>query len=90
MAGQGFDPALALAWPRGESFGRSFIGALHGLVAMGMILAYRDNRIINFAQAQLGAVPAIVARLLITRHVVPYVVAIPVMLIGSALLGAGV
>ena len=36
-------------------------GSLYALVAMGLILVYRANRIINFAQAELGAVPAVVA-----------------------------
>ncbi|MEY2399101.1 MAG: branched-chain amino acid transport system permease protein livM [Actinomycetota bacterium] len=80
----------ALAVPRGEIVGGAVIGVLYGLVAMGLILVYRANRIINFAQAQLGAVPAIVALLMITRHGTPYILAIPIMLIGSALLGAGV
>ena len=39
---------------------------------MGLILVYKANRIINFAQAQLGAVPAVVALLLIARHGTPY------------------
>ncbi len=79
-----------LAVPRGEIVGGAVIGVLYALVAMGLILVYRANRIINFAQAQLGAVPAIIALLLITRHGTPYLLAIPIMLIGSALLGAGV
>jgi hypothetical protein len=58
----------ALAIPRGEILGGAVIGALYALVGMGLILVYRANRIINFAQAQLGAVPAIVALLLITAR----------------------
>src|SRR4051812_41034981 len=33
-------------------------GSLYALIGMGIILVYRANRIINFAQAQLGSVPA--------------------------------
>ena len=33
------------------------IGALYGLIAVGIILIYRTNRIINFAAAAIGAVP---------------------------------
>ena len=44
------------------------IGLLYGLLGMGLILVYRANRIINFAQAQLGAVPAVVALLLIAAQ----------------------
>ncbi|MGI8793267.1 MAG: ATP-binding cassette domain-containing protein [Acidimicrobiales bacterium] len=37
------------------------LGALSALVAMGLVLVYRANRIINFAQGELGAVAAILA-----------------------------
>ena len=73
--------------PRGVLVGGAVIGALYGLIAMGLILVYRANRIINFAQAQLGSVPAVVALLLIARHGWPYLAAIPVMLVGAAVLG---
>lgn len=76
--------------PRGVIVGGAVIGALYGLVAMGLILVYRANRIINFAQAQLGSVPAVVALLLIARHGWSYFVVIPIVILGSALLGATV
>jgi len=62
-------------------------GAMYALVAMGLILVYRANRIINFAQAQLGAVPAVIALLLVAKRGMPYLLAIPIALIGGALLG---
>src|SRR5207302_4144541 len=73
--------------PRGVLAGGAVIGALYGLIAMGLILVYRANRIINFAQAQLGSVPAVVALLLIVRYQWPYLLAIPVMLVGAVILG---
>jgi len=73
--------------PRGTLLTGAVIGALYGLIAMGIILVYRANRIINFAQAQLGSVPAILALMLIAKRGVPYIVAVPVMLIGAVLLG---
>ncbi len=76
--------------PRGVFVGGAVIGALYGLVGMGLILVYRANRIINFAQAQLGSVPAVVVLLLIARHGFPYLLAIPLMLVMAALLGATV
>lgn len=79
-----------LAVPRGEILGGAVIGVLYALIGMGLILVYRANRIINFAQAQLGAVPAIIALLLIAKQGWPYFAAIPVMLVGAAVLGAGV
>ncbi len=75
------------AIPRGVLLGGAVIGALYGLIAMGLILVYKANRIINFAQAQLGAVPAVIALLLIARHDTPYLLAIPVMLVGAVVLG---
>ena len=76
--------------PRGVFVAGAVVGALYGLVAMGLILVYRASRIINFAQAQLGSVPAVVALLLIARHGWPYLSVIPIVLLGSALLGAAV
>ena len=87
----GFDVGrYDLPVPRGEILGGAVLGALYGLVAMGLILVYRANRIINFAQAQLGSVPAVVALLLIAKHGVPYLVAIPIMLGLAIVLGATV
>ncbi|MEY2450628.1 MAG: branched-chain amino acid transport system permease protein livM [Acidimicrobiaceae bacterium] len=65
-------------------------GSLYALIGMGIILVYRANRIINFAQAQLGAVPAVIALLLIAKRGVPWVVALPIAVIGGALLGGAV
>ena len=64
------------------------IGALYGLIAIGLILVYRANRVVNFAQAGLGAVPAVVALLLITNHGWPYFAVLPVLVVGALLLGA--
>src|SRR5438309_8545966 len=41
------------------------IGGLYALVALGLALVYRANRIINFAQGDLGGAPAALAVLLI-------------------------
>src|SRR5439155_18344517 len=73
--------------PHGVMLGGAVIGALYGLVAMGLILVYKANRIISFAQAQLGSVPAVVGLLLIARHGWPYLAVLPMVLVGSVLLG---
>src|SRR3954462_1132527 len=65
-------------------------GSLYALIGMGIILVYRANRIINFAQAQLGAVPAIIALLLIAKRGVPWIVALLIAVVGGALLGGAV
>ena len=73
--------------PHGVIIGGAVIGALYGLVAMGLILVYRANRIINFAQGQLGSVPAVVGLLLVARHGWPYLAVLPLVLVASLLLG---
>ncbi|MDQ1396960.1 MAG: branched-chain amino acid transport system permease protein livM [Acidimicrobiaceae bacterium] len=60
------------------------IGLLYSLLAIGLILIYRANRIINFAQAEMGAASAILAVLLIKVHHVPYLIAF------GAAIGSGV
>jgi branched-chain amino acid transport system permease protein len=51
------------------------VGGLTALVALGMALVYRANRIINFAQADLGLAPTVLAFLLLDQAGVPYLVA---------------
>jgi branched-chain amino acid transport system permease protein len=63
------------------------LGALYGVLAVGIILIYRSFRIINFAAAAVGAVPAIVAFMLDVNGRANYLVALPVALIGGALMG---
>lgn len=75
------------AVPREVLVGGMVIGALYALVGMGLILVYRGNRIINFAQAQLGAVPAVVALLLIAKRGWPYLGVLPIVIVGAAILG---
>ena len=62
-------------------------GTLYGLLAVGLILIYRTNKIINFAVAALGAVPAVFAVLLVLTKGVPWIVAFPVALAGGVLFG---
>jgi len=52
-------------------------GCLTGLVAVGLILVYRTTRIINFAQASLGSVAAIVVTLLVQNYNLPFIVVVP-------------
>ena len=66
----------------------AIIGTLYALVAFGLILVYRANRIINFAQAGLGSLPALLGILLVTTNRLSYPQAFLVMLVGAALAGA--
>ena len=64
------------------------LGSLYGILAVGIILIYRTNRIINFAAAAVGAVPAVFALLLDVQRHVSYLVVLPIALIGGPLFGA--
>jgi branched-chain amino acid transport system permease protein len=64
------------------------VGALYGLLAVGIILIYRSSRIINFAGAGLGSIPGIAMVLLQINKGLPYWIAFPAVLIGSAAIGA--
>jgi branched-chain amino acid transport system permease protein len=63
-------------------------GALYGLIATGLILIYRTNRIINFAAAAIGAVPAIFAVLLQVLKGTPYWLTFLITVVGGVGLGA--
>ena len=62
--------------PAGVLLKGMVIGGLYALIALGLALVYRANRIINFAQGDLGGAPAALAVLLIVSVGVPYVVGI--------------
>ena len=84
-------PVLGVPFPHGVPFGvlvnGAVLGMLYALLAFGLILVYRANRIVNFAHAGLGLVPAVTALLLVTNHQWPYLASLAVMLVGSALVG---
>ena len=64
------------------------IGGLTALIAFGIALIYRANRIVNFAQGDLGAVPASLAVLLIVGPGIPYLLALPIGIVAAVALGA--
>jgi branched-chain amino acid transport system permease protein len=63
------------------------IGGLTSLVALGVALVYRANRIVNFAQGDLGAVPATLAVLLVMATGLPYLLGFAVGLAAAIVLG---
>jgi len=77
-----FNPPLALFL-----FGIA-IGSLYALLAIGLILIYRTNRIINFAAAAIGAVPAIFALLLQVLKGTPYWLTVLITVVGGLAVGA--
>ena len=82
---------LGVPIPRGVSLGilinGAILGMLYALLAFGLILVYRANRIVNFAHAGLGLVPAVTGLLLVTNRGWPYPLSLALMLVGSALVG---
>jgi branched-chain amino acid transport system permease protein len=74
--------------PLGVYLNGVIVGSLYGLVAVGLVLIWRANRIINFAQASLGALPAVAGVLLIVQRDFPYVAVVPMVIAGSLLVGA--
>ena len=73
--------------PRGVFLHGACVGALYALIAMGFMLVYRANRVVNFAQASLGAVLSILALILMVRRGLPYPAALLLVVVGSLLLG---
>ena len=69
-----------------------FLGAISGslsaLVAMGIVLIYRANRIVNFAQGSLGAVAAVLAASLMFGSGWSFWPAVSVGLLAALVLGA--
>ena len=103
---EGVGAALLFYWvlqwvwptPAGVVAQGVIIGALTALVSFGIALIYRSNRVINFAQADLGVVPAALAIMLIVPRTgslgesgsprLSYWVAMPLALVVAVALGA--
>jgi ABC-type branched-subunit amino acid transport system ATPase component/branched-subunit amino acid ABC-type transport system permease component len=65
-------------------------GSTYGLLAAGLVLVYRSNRIINFAHGEVGALSAAFFGLAVTGWHLPYWVAlIPALALG-AVVGVGI
>ena len=83
-------PQWAWGWdmPAGELVWGFIIGSLTALMAFGLALIYKANKVINFAQADLGAVPASLCVSLISLELWSFWIALPVALIAAVALGA--
>ena len=73
--------------PAGVALQGLVLGFLGALVAVGMALIYRANRILNFAQSDLGAVPTVLAVSLVAFAGLNYFLAVAVGLLAAVVLG---
>jgi branched-chain amino acid transport system permease protein len=80
--------AIFFPTPVGQLLKGMIIGGLTALIAIGIALIYRANRIINFAQADLGAVPTAFTVMLITGAGLPLLLALPIGLATAVVIGA--
>jgi branched-chain amino acid transport system permease protein len=63
-------------------------GSLYALTAVGVVLIFRANRVVNFAQAELGGIAAVVAIQLVIQFAWNYFLAVSIGFVGSVVLGA--
>lgn len=64
-------------------------GLIYGLLAAGMVIIYRTNRVINFAQGEIGALGAAFLIVAVRQWHIPYYVVLPFALAVGALVAAG-
>lgn len=79
-----------LLWPApsGVVLNGALVGARVALIALGIALVYRANRVVNFAQGELGALPASFAVMLVVAAGWNYWVSFTLGLVAAVLLGA--
>lgn len=81
------DHVLARGLPVGEVVIGLVMGSLYALIAMGLVLIFRANRAVNFAQAELGAAASVLAVELFIQYDVNYFLAIATALVAAVLSG---
>ncbi|MBI2710374.1 MAG: ABC transporter permease [Actinobacteria bacterium] len=79
---------VAFPMPPGLVLRGVLVGGLTALVAIGMALIYRSDRILNLAQADLGGPSAVLAIMLVTAWGWSWYVAVGAGLAAAAVLGA--
>ncbi|MBA3765028.1 MAG: ABC transporter permease, partial [Actinobacteria bacterium] len=83
-----FQALIPRGTPAGIVLQGVILGGLNALLAIGIVLVYRTNRIVNFAQGELGGTAAVFFVLLNTVAGVPFVLAAIAGLIVSMVLSA--
>ena len=79
---------LVFPVPAGVLLRGVVIGLLTAMVSVGMALIYRANRVLNFAQGDLGYVPASLAVMIVVATGLPWLLAFGAGLAAAAVLGA--
>lgn len=74
--------------PKGVFLRGIMIGLLTAMVSVGMALIYRANRVLNFAQGDLGYVPASFAVMIVVSTGLPWLLAFGAGIASAAVLGA--
>jgi branched-chain amino acid transport system permease protein len=73
--------------PMGIVLNGALVGGRIALIALGIALVYRANRIVNFAQGDLGALPAVLAVMLVVAWGWSYWLGLAAGLAGAIVLG---
>jgi branched-chain amino acid transport system permease protein len=79
--------ALERGAPPGILLRGAVVGGLYALGAIGIVLVWRGSGIVNFAQAELGSVAAVVAIELVVQYRLNYFAAVAIGLVLAALIG---
>jgi ABC-type branched-subunit amino acid transport system ATPase component/ABC-type branched-subunit amino acid transport system permease subunit len=66
----------------------AIIGMTYGLLAVGLVLVYRTNRIINFAHGEVGAFGAALFGTAVLKWHIPYYLALPLAFAAAGGMGA--
>lgn len=80
--------AFGFPGPLGVSFLGLVVGSLVAFISIGIVLIYRTNRIINFAQADIGAVAVVVTVMLVGQTKLNYFLAVAIGIVLALALGA--
>jgi branched-chain amino acid transport system permease protein len=73
--------------PMGIVLDGALFGGRIALIALGIALVYRANRVVNFAQGDLGALPAVLGVMLVVAWGWSYWAGLAVGLVGAVVLG---
>ena len=63
------------------------LGSLYGIIGVGIVLIYRTTRIMDSGAGAVGAVPTVIALVLVLEYGVSYLEVLPIVLVGGPVLG---